>query len=162
MAQVQELFVKRPEVADLTRKIIAVLVGVNDEISDEALTQTIGFTIGPRTHALRIAFRDLERSDPPILFRRVRCFGWKRMRDQDIVARSEVDLKKIARGARRGRKRLNKVRHETLSNGEQLHAARNNTRFAAIEDSAATVKISRFESTIPDLKTVLEKIKSAQ
>jgi len=158
---VQTLFVKRPETADLTRKIIAVLIGTNDEMSDEALSQMVGVPVRSDTYALRAALRDLERADPPVLFRRVRKFGWKRMRDTDIVVGSEGDLKKIARGARRGRKRLGKVVFDRLSNGEQLHAARNNTRFAAIEDAATTVK-PRHTSTIPDLSSVLQKIKEVK
>jgi len=154
------MFEKRPHIADLARKIVAALTGVNDEISDSTLEQIIGMPIDPGAYVLKVALRDLERADPPILFRRIRRFGWKRMQDRDIVANSEGDLKKIARGARRGRRRLNKARFDVLTNGEQLHAARNNTRFAAIEDSAATIRVSKFESTIPDLKTVLEKIKS--
>jgi hypothetical protein len=161
MAQAQELFIKRPEVAELTRKIVAVLIGVNDEMSDATISQIIGETVGPSSYALRAAFRDLQRADPPIHFRRIRRVGWKRMHDTDLVAHSEVDLKKIARGARRGRKRLGDVRFAELSNRDQLHAARNNTRFAAIEDAAASVK-SRLPSTIPDLSDVIAKIKGEQ
>ncbi len=154
-------FTKRPEIADLTRKIVAALIGTNDEISDAALAQRIGESIAPNSYAVQAAFRDLQRADPPVHFRRIRRVGWKRMHDPDLVAHSETDLKKIARGARRGRRRLGDVRFAALNNNDQLHAARNNTRFAAIEDAATTVK-SRSPSKIPDLSDVIARIKKDQ
>jgi hypothetical protein len=160
MADEKPTFVKRPEVAELTRQIIAVLVGVNDEIADESLCKVVGEKIGPNTYALRAALRDLQRTDPPIHFRRIRRVGWKRMADPDIVAYSEVDLKRIARGARRGRKRLNDIRFAELSNGDQLHASRNQTRFAAIEDAAFSAKPKTLPSNIPDLSVVIARIKA--
>lgn len=156
-------FIPRPEIADLSRKIIGVLVGVNDEISDASLERMVEAPLRPGSRAIRVALRDLERADPPIHFRRIRSEGWKRMQDRDLVARSEADLKTIARRARRGRKRLGRVRFEILSSSDQLQAARNNTRLAAIEDAAAvTAKRRRNEpSHIPELSDVLRKIKDA-
>jgi hypothetical protein len=151
------LFIKRPENADMSRKIVAALQGVNDEITDAAMKAVAGDVT---SSSLRAAFRELARADPPVLFRRIRNHGWKRMHDPDIVAHSEVDLKKIARGARRGRKRLGAVRFDALSSNDQLQAARNNTRFAAIEDASVNATVRRKPaSSIPDLETVLKKIK---
>jgi hypothetical protein len=154
-------FIQRSDIADLSRRIVAALVGTNDEVSDTALSQVVGETIAPNSYALKAAFRDLQRADPPIHFRRIRRVGWKRMHDPDLVVHSEADLKKIARGARRGRKRLGDVRFSALNNQDQLHAARNNTRFAAIEDAATTVK-SRMPSRLPDLSDVIARIKGEQ
>lgn len=160
MNTMKSFFVKRPEVAELTRKIVATLVGVNDELADTALSQVVGTRVGPNTYALRAALRDLARADPPVHFRRIKNMGWKRMHDPDLVAHSEVDLKKITRGARRGRKRLSSVRFDALSKNDQLQAARNNTRFSAIEDTASNATVRRPPSPIPDLNDLLKRIKA--
>lgn len=149
-------FIKRPEIAEQARKLVAMLTGVNDEISDASLGEP------PTSYPLRVAFRDLERANPPVIFRRIRNVGWKRMYDVDLVLHSEADLKRLGRGARRGRKRLGLVQFDHLTRTEQLHAARNNTRFAAIEAAAASVALKPLAAGIPDLTAVLEKIKAEQ
>jgi hypothetical protein len=157
------MFIKRPEIAEMARRLAVLLVGVNDEITDQRISQTLGHTVDPGSHVMRSALRELERGDPPVHFRRLRSYGWKRMHDQDLVAHSDADLKKIARGARRGRKRLGHiVQFDALSTGDQLRASTNNTRLAAIEDAAATVKVRAVPSSVPDLTSLLEKIKGAQ
>ena len=80
------------------------------------------------------------------------------MNDPDLVTHSETDLKKIYRAGRRGHKKLGHAQFDNLSNGQQLQAARNSARFAAIENAASVTPV-RPISSIPDLKTVLEKIK---
>jgi hypothetical protein len=152
-------FVARPENAELTRKLVAVLVGVNDEINDGTLSKMVEQPLTPRTYPLKAAFRDLERGDPPIHFRRIRNLGWKRLHDPDLVAHSETDLKKITRGARRGRKRLNHVQFENLSAPQQMQCARNNTRFMMIEQTANVVQPAKGLSTIPDLNDLIRKVK---
>jgi hypothetical protein len=67
---------------------------------------------------------------------------------------------RIARGARRGRRRLNYVRFGSLNKDEQLHCARNNTRLALIEDAAANTRPRPIKSSsIPDLTDVIADIK---
>ena len=53
------IFIARPEHAETARKIIAALVGVNDEISDEALSMVVGQQIAPTDTPMKSALRSL-------------------------------------------------------------------------------------------------------
>jgi hypothetical protein len=152
-------FEASPETAEMSRRIVAVLTGVNNEISDKALGQIIGVEIAPDNCALQAALRQMERAEPPVCFRRRRGIGWKREADADLVQGSEEALKKLSRGARRGSVRLGKVvNHEALSNGMQLQWATNQTRLCSIEDAASARKPRRSAKSVSDLKTALETI----
>jgi hypothetical protein len=155
-------FEARPEVAELSRRIIATLTGVNDEISDDTLEQIIGVPIGPGNHAMQVALRHMERADRPLLFRRKRGIGWKRETDSDIVEGSEGALKKLSRGARRGSRRLGKVANFVgLSNELQLQAATNQTRLFAIAEVASVRKPRKIVSSVPDPQSLTAAIKLA-
>jgi hypothetical protein len=149
-----------PETAEMSRRIIGVLAGVNNEISDETLNQIIGMEIWPNNYALQAALRQMERAVPPVCFRRRRGKGWKRETDTDLVEGSEGALKKLARGARRGSKRLSKVVAPlALSNETQLQYTTNLTRLYAMEDAASSRKPRRPKESLPELQCVLDAIK---
>lgn len=146
--------------AETERLLVAALKGVNDEISDEALSTAIGLDIRAHQYGLRCAFRTLEKASPPVEFTRIRKIGYRRLRSEDYGPRSERDLKKIKRGARRGLKRVNRVpEFGKLTVNEQIRLATNSTVLAAIEQQAAKATVRQEQSNVPDLNALLKKIK---
>lgn len=145
--------------AETERLLVAALKGVNDEISDEALSTAIGLDIRAHQYGLRCAFHTLERASPPVEFIRIRKIGYRRLRNEDYGPRSERDLKKIKRGARRGSKRLSRVDFGKLSTEGQIQVSINSTVLSAIERQATKTTVRQEQSNVPDLNALLKKIK---
>jgi hypothetical protein len=155
-------FEVNPERAEMSSRIVGVLTGVNDDISDKSLAQIIGQEVKRDNYALQMALRHMERADPPVCFRRIRGHGWKRQNDIDLVHGSVGALKTLSRSARRGSTRLGKVvDYGALPSGMQLQWATNQTKLFAIEDAASVRKPRRSAKAISDLQSILRNIINA-
>lgn len=145
------------EQSEKTLACIRVLRGVNFEISDKAMSESVGFTVTGSTPAVQSARKHLEKVEG-VVFERIYGEGFRRLDDTNKVRSTARHVRQISRTARRGMKRLDTIdSFENLSPSDQLTATLRNTQFQFIRSAMTTPKDdSKMQAANNDLSDVLK------